>query len=156
RRGGYPPGTTPPPDGRGPQAPPRSGPGRGRTPSIVLPGGIQIPLPGTRFELLPQFGAPQRGGGQPPRGPRGSVDGADMTVLNSLASASGAKAFLVSATTATSDSIDDVLDQIALELRSQYTIGYYPEHPVEDGKFHQVTVRAKNDRYDVRARKEYF
>jgi hypothetical protein len=53
-------------------------------------------------------------------------------------------------------SIDNVLDEVAAELRSQYTIGYYPDHPVNDGVWHQVVVRAKNSRYDVRSRKEYF
>jgi len=80
-----------------------------------------------------------------------------MRVLDSLASASGGKAFLVSTNSfINSRSIDDVLDEISSELRSQYTIGYYPEHPPDDGKWHQVVVRTQNTTYDVRSRKEYF
>jgi hypothetical protein len=47
-----------------------------------------------------------------------------MNVLNSFASASGGKAFLVVPSSNNSRSIDDVLDEISAELRSQYTIGY--------------------------------
>jgi hypothetical protein len=36
------------------------------------------------------------------------------------------------------------------------TIGYYPEHPINDGKWHQVVLRSIDANYDVRARKEYF
>ena len=96
-------------------------------------------------------GATQRGGFS-----FGSQDGVDMKVLNGLASASGAKAFLVETNTATPTSIDDVLDEIAAELRSQYTIGYYPNHSPNDGQWHQVVVRTKDSRFVVRSRKEYF
>jgi VWFA-related protein len=79
-----------------------------------------------------------------------------MRVLNMLASASGAKAWLVTPGSANSSSIDEVLDEVGAELRSQYTIGYYPNHPVNDGKWHQVVVRTKNSSYEVRSRKEYY
>lgn len=54
-----------------------------------------------------------------------------------------------------SSSIDDVLDEVAAELRSQYTIGYYPNHSANDDDWHQVVVRAKNPSYDVRSQREY-
>ena len=80
-----------------------------------------------------------------------------MSVLTSLASASGGKAFQVSTTSSDSTrSINDVLDEISAELRSQYVIGYYPDHALNDGKWHQVAVRTRNSRYEVRSRKEYF
>jgi len=79
-----------------------------------------------------------------------------MAVLNSLASASGARAFLVAINSSRLHAIDDVLDEIAAELRSQYTIGFYPDHPSDDGKWHQVVVQTRNNSYDVRSRKEYF
>jgi len=140
-RGGYP---DPPPNSRD----------RGRTPTIRLPGGIQIPLPGG--PILRQFPS---GGGRPSgrTSPGAGQDAADMQVLNSLASASEGKAFLVTtASFNTSRSIDDVLDEISAELRSQYNIGYYPDHPLNDGKWHQVAVHTRNSTYEVRSRKEYF
>ena len=48
-----------------------------------------------------------------------------------------------------------VLETIAAELRGQYNIGYYPNHPVKDGKWHSVRIRVKHPDYVARARKEY-
>jgi len=130
---------------------PSGWPGAG-TPVIVLPGGVVIPLPGP---LRQQF--PSSGGRPPVFGPPiGNQDMADMRVLNALASASGGKAWLVSTDYSNKNSMDDVLDEVAAELRGQYTIGYYPDHPVNDNKWHQVVVRTTNSRYEVRSRKEYF
>jgi VWFA-related protein len=47
-------------------------------------------------------------------------------------------------------------DQIAAELRSQYSIGYTPINSVRDGSFRQVEVRAKSRDYRVQARTGYF
>ena len=52
--------------------------------------------------------------------------------------------------------VENILDEIASELRSQYSIGYHPTHPLQDGQWHRIEIRAKNSRYYVRARKEYF
>ncbi len=47
-------------------------------------------------------------------------------------------------------------DQISEELRSQYTIGYYPTNSAHDGKFRKIKVEV-NDRNDkVLARKGYY
>jgi hypothetical protein len=51
--------------------------------------------------------------------------------------------------------MDAVLDTIAAELRSQYSLGYYPTHPEKDGKWHSVRIRMKNPDYVARGRKEY-
>jgi Ca-activated chloride channel family protein len=117
----------------------------GSIPMIRLPGGILVPMPTPGLGRFP-------GGGFPINGP----EVADMRVLNALASASGAKAWLVSTDSANESSMDNALDELAAELRSQYTIGYYPDHPPNDGKWHQVVVRTKNSHYEVRSRKEYF
>jgi Ca-activated chloride channel family protein len=78
----------------------------------------------------------------------------DMKILNRFGEASGGRAWEISEATF-GKSMDAVLDTIAAELRSQYSIGYYPSHPVKDGKWHRVHVRMKNPEYVVRARKEY-
>jgi hypothetical protein len=43
------------------------------------------------------------------------------------------------------------LDTIAEELRSQYSIGCYPNRPAKDGKWHSVRIRVKNPDYSARA-----
>ena len=78
----------------------------------------------------------------------------DMNVLNQFGEASGGRAWEISEA-AFGKKMDAVLDTIAAELRSQYSIGYYPNHPLKDGKWHKVRVRMKNPDYVVRARKEY-
>lgn len=124
-------------------------PGGGRTngPVITLPGGIQIPMPGPARRQFPS-GNPGGGGGD--------LDSVDMSVLNSIANASGGKAWLITNNSVNGSQLDNALDEIASELRSQYTIGYHPSHSLNDGKWHRVDVQMKNSRYNVRSRKEYF
>jgi Ca-activated chloride channel family protein len=78
----------------------------------------------------------------------------DMKVLNRFAEASGGRAWEI-AEAAFGRNMDAVLDTLAAELRSQYSIGYYPDHPVKDGKWHSVRIRMRNPDYSVRGRKEY-
>jgi Ca-activated chloride channel family protein len=78
----------------------------------------------------------------------------DMKVLNQFGEASGGRAWEISEA-AFGKKMDEVLETIAAELRSQYSIGYYPTHPVKDGKWHSVRIRMKSPDYFARARKEY-
>jgi Ca-activated chloride channel family protein len=78
----------------------------------------------------------------------------NMKVLNQFGEASGGRAWEISEA-AFGKNMDAVLDTIAAELRSQYSIGYSPDHPVKDGKWHSVRIRMKNPDYAVRGRKEY-
>jgi VWFA-related protein len=137
--------------GGGPTGGPTGIPGGGRTNGsvITLPGGIQIPLPGPGRRQFPS-GNPGGGGG--------GLDSVDMSVLNSIASTSGGKAWLITSNSVngSNSQLDNALDEIAAELRSQYTIGYHPTHSLNDGKWHRVDVKMKNSRYNVRSRKEYF
>jgi hypothetical protein len=125
-------------------------------PGIPIPG---IPGGGTRIPgRYPAMPEPQN---YPRRGPtRGQVgeDTVDMRVLEAFADASGGKAWLLSGswTENRGSEIQGVLDEIAAELRNQYSIGYYPPHDIKDGKWHRIEIRAKNKHYSVRARKEYF
>jgi len=131
-------------------------PGGGRR----YPGGVGIPIPG-----IPGGGIPLPIPGRRPmsfqtrqrRSPAG-LDTVDMTVLNAFADASGGKAWLLSGnwTEGRGNQVENILDEIASELRNQYSIGYYPSHPLQDGKWHRIEIRAKNPKYHVRARKEYF
>jgi VWFA-related protein len=153
-------GSTPPTFPGGGGNPPTGGGGRtgrggrgsgGGTINIPLPGGGSIPFPLPRprpfaFQVQTQT-----------RGPI-NRDSVDMTVLNSFADNSGGKAWLLSGswTEGRGNQVESILDEIAAELRSQYSIGYYPTHPLQDGKWHRIEIRARNPKYHVRARKEYF
>lgn len=80
-------------------------------------------------------------------------DAVDMNVLNSFAESSGGQAFLLNESVIggrteggerggrgeRESEIDKVLDEVAAELRSQYTLGYYPTRP-DDGSFHSIKV----------------
>jgi len=81
-----------------------------------------------------------------------------MDVLNAFADGSGGRAWMLAGTwsEARGNQIERGLDEIAAELRNQYSLGYYPSHPIKDGKWHRIAIRTKNSRYYVRARKEYF
>ena len=81
-------------------------------------------------------------------------DEVDMNVLHALADNSGGRAFLLSESYIRRGAeIDKVLNAVAEELRSQYTLGYYPEHP-DDGRYHSIRVRSKTGD-SVRTRRGY-
>jgi len=102
--------------------------------------------PGFDMSADPAIGSP---GSRPP-----SNTTVDMKVLNQFGEASGGRAWEISEA-AFGKNMDAVLDTLAAELRSQYSIAYYPTHPVKDGKWHKVRIRMKNPEYSARARKEY-
>ena len=148
------PGGTGPNDPNGRRGPPSGG-------SIGIPFPIPgIPIPGVPGipggpRRFPAFPSSQRQGGTRVQIGQDTVD---MNVLQTLADASGGKAWLLSGnwTENRGSEIQNVLDEIAAELRNQYNIGYYPPHDLKDGKWHRIQIRAKNKGYHVRARKEYF
>ncbi|MGB2589490.1 MAG: VWA domain-containing protein [Candidatus Acidiferrum sp.] len=50
----------------------------------------------------------------------------------------------------------EAFDQISEELRSQYTLGYYPTNSARDGKFRKIKVEVSNHDDKVLARKGYY
>ena len=52
--------------------------------------------------------------------------------------------------------LEEAFDQISEELRSQYTLGYYPTNAAKDGKFRKIRVDANNHDYKVLARRGYY
>src|SRR5215213_3295452 len=58
-------------------------------------------------------------------------------ILDELSGVSGGKAFFPRSAA----EMDDIFEQIALELRHQYSIGYKPETFANDGKWHKVKVK---------------
>lgn len=76
----------------------------------------------------------------------GILGGSDMgsalgmegqSILDELAGVSGGKAFYPNSAA----EMDDIFEQIALELRHQYSIGYRPANFVNDGKWHKIKVK---------------
>jgi Ca-activated chloride channel homolog len=58
-------------------------------------------------------------------------------ILDEMAGISGGKSFFPT----TNAEMDDIFEQIALELRHQYSIGYRLPNFVNDGKYHRVKVK---------------
>jgi len=50
----------------------------------------------------------------------------------------------------------EAFDQISEELRSQYTLGYYPTNAAHDGKFRKIKIDMSNHDLKVLARKGYY
>lgn len=77
-------------------------------------------------------------------------------ILDELSGVSGGKAFFPRSAA----EMDDIFEQIALELRHQYSIGYKPESFVNDGKWHRVKVKVTAPRglprLFVRSREGYY
>jgi VWFA-related protein len=104
--------------------------------------------------------SPSPNAGFPGGGGRGGIrfsarDSVDMNVLRDFAADSGGRAYLVSENMlgGKNSEFDRILAQIAAELRSQYTLAYYPSHP-DDGQFHNIRVSTRYG-YNVRARRGY-
>ncbi len=77
-------------------------------------------------------------------------------ILDELSNVSGGKAFFPRSAV----EMDDIFEQIALELRHQYSIGYRPNNFVNDGKWHKIKVRVTPPRglpkLFVRSKEGYF
>jgi Ca-activated chloride channel family protein len=63
-------------------------------------------------------------------------------ILDELASVSGGKAFFPRSNA----EMDDIFEQIALELRHQYSIGYKPNNFASDGRWHHIKVKVSPPR----------
>jgi VWFA-related protein len=54
------------------------------------------------------------------------------------------------------EKLKQAFDQIALELRSQYNIGYTPTNSAKDGSFRKVEIHPKEKEYKIQARNGYY
>jgi Ca-activated chloride channel family protein len=79
-----------------------------------------------------------------------------QSILDELSGVSGGKAFYPRS----GAEMDDIFEQIALELRHQYSIGYKPKDFITDGKWHKIKVSIHAPRglpkLFVRTRDGYF
>ncbi|MEW6736686.1 MAG: VWA domain-containing protein [Acidobacteriota bacterium] len=156
--GGQPNGTTPPTVGGGSPVP-----RGGQNDPFKLP----IPLPTNP----PVIGAPDQGRDTNGRFPDNRFPDQDFPdrredslsvylntlykqadlYLNSLATQSGGKIYRAD----TLSLLPGAFSQIAAELRTQYSLGYYPSNPVRDGKFRKIKVRTSRKNVSLRTRPGY-
>jgi Ca-activated chloride channel homolog len=79
---------------------------------------------------------------------------ANPKVLKALATATGGQSFFPK----DPDSVRRVLERIAVDIRSGYTLGYAPTNMARDGKFRRVLVRVRTGGHapSVRTRPGYY
>lgn len=82
------------------------------------------------------------------------LDGMYITAaryLNELATASGGQMHYAE----NLSRLPDTFSRIADELRNQYSLGYYPSNPANDGKYRKLQVKTSRKNVVVRARPGY-
>ena len=78
--------------------------------------------------------------------------GGNVGVAHKLADETGGRMISV----LSEKNLEEAFDQISEELRSQYTLGYYPTNNAKDGKFRKIKVELNNNDLKVLARKGYY
>ena len=73
-------------------------------------------------------------------------------VLKKMAEATGGRMLEVHGI----DRLEAALEEISDELHHQYSLGYYPQNAVWDGKLRKIQIAAQNKGYKVFARKGYY
>lgn len=73
-------------------------------------------------------------------------------VLKKLAEETGGRALFPS----NPEKLQEAFDQIASELRSQYSLGYTPTNRARDGRFRKVEIKVKREGLRVQARRGYY
>jgi VWFA-related protein len=80
------------------------------------------------------------------------MEGANVGVAHRLADETGGRVIVVNS----EKKLQEAFDQISEELRSQYTLGYYPSNTAKDGKFRKIKVDVTNHDFKVLTRKGYY
>ncbi len=78
--------------------------------------------------------------------------GANTSAAKKLAEETGGRVLNASS----EKKLMEAFDEISAELRSQYTLGYYPTNSQRDGKFRKIKVETANHDMKVLARKGYY
>jgi VWFA-related protein len=78
--------------------------------------------------------------------------GGNTSVAHKIADDTGGRVIYVHS----EKKIEEAFDQISEELRSQYTLGYYPTNNNRDGKFRKIKLEVDNHDFKVLARKGYY
>jgi VWFA-related protein len=78
--------------------------------------------------------------------------GANTSVAHKITDETGGRLIVVN----NEKKLEEAFDQISEELRSQYTLGYYPTNSQKDGKFRKIHVETTNREFKVLTRKGYY
>ncbi|MGC1482896.1 MAG: VWA domain-containing protein [Candidatus Acidiferrum sp.] len=78
--------------------------------------------------------------------------GANSSVAKKITDETGGRMIVVN----NEKHLQEAFDQISEELRSQYTVGYYPTNSAHDGKFRKIKVEVSDHSDKVLARKGYY
>lgn len=87
----------------------------------------------------------------------GRADQVDEEMLRSLAEPSGGRAWVLEgAHRGGVDLVDQAIKEIGVELRQQYTLGYYPPQNVAARSYRRLRVDVRGGQYQVRTRSGLF
>jgi VWFA-related protein len=78
--------------------------------------------------------------------------GTNPGVANKMANETGGRMIEVSS----EKKLEQAFDEISQELRSQYTLGYYPSNRAHDGAFRKVKVETPGKEFKVLTRRGYY
>ena len=78
--------------------------------------------------------------------------GGDLGTLKKFSEETGGTTFVIS----NERGFKKIFDQIAEELRSQYSLGYFSLNTARDGKFRQIKITTRESGYTVKARRGYY
>lgn len=85
-----------------------------------------------------------------------TLDLQGQSILEEISQTTGGKAFFPRSAA----ELEDATTRIALELRHQYSIGYYPTNVKRDGRWHSIKVKVKEPRglpkLNVRTKEGYY
>ena len=79
-------------------------------------------------------------------------EGADAGIAKKITDETGGRMIVVN----NEKHLEQAFDQISEELRSQYTLGYYPTNNARDGKFRKIKIEMASKDLKVLARKGYY
>jgi VWFA-related protein len=77
--------------------------------------------------------------------------GSDPHDMGQMAEQTGGRVIVIN----NPDKLQKAFNEISDELRSQYSIGYYPSNEKHDGGFRKIEIKSK-DKYKIQARKGYY
>jgi VWFA-related protein len=78
--------------------------------------------------------------------------GGDTRTLRKFTDETGGTTFVIS----NEHGFKKIFDQIAEELRSQYSLGYVSLNTARDGKYRQIKITTRESGYTVKARRGYY
>lgn len=124
--------------------------GGGRFPGGGYPGGRGGGYPGGGYPGNGGGGYPGSGGGRGGGGGMTHVDG--KKVLQQMADETGGRLFEVSK----KQTVTQIYDQIAEELRAQYRLGYTPDKDTAADGYHQIELTARRKDLILQTRDGYY